>query len=83
MIKARWGDERAKWLHALIRALAIETIALLSDQYLLRVYVWFHVTMIVIVGDNLRYSATSTPLPSASSDPEMLDAAAPERLAPA
>jgi len=61
LIRARWADERSKWLHALIRALIFEWLALLADQNLLRLYFWFHVTMIVVVGYNLRYSPAETP----------------------
>jgi hypothetical protein len=56
LIRSHWNDERAKWLHALIRALIFEWLALLADQNLLRIYLWFHVTMVVVVGYNLRYS---------------------------
>ena len=49
------GDERAKWLHALIRAMIYEWLILVVDQNLLRVYFWFHVTMLVVIGYNLRY----------------------------
>lgn len=55
LIKDSWPDERAKWLHALIRALIFEWLCLLVDQNLLRVYFWFHVTMVVVVGYSLRY----------------------------
>ena len=55
LIEAHWQDDRAKWLQALIRALVFEWLALCADQNLLRVYLWFHVTMIVVVGYNLRF----------------------------
>ena len=55
LIHKFWPDERAKWLHALIRALIFEWLCLLVDQNLLRVYFWFHVTMVVVVGYSLRY----------------------------
>ncbi len=61
LIKRTWSDERAKWLHALIRALIFEWIAFFADQNILRVYFWFHVTMVVIVGYNLRYFKTGRP----------------------
>ena len=56
LIRERWNDERAKWLKALGRALVFEWLALFADQNLLRIYLWFHVTMVVVVGYNLRYS---------------------------
>ena len=40
----------------MIRALALEWFVLLSDQFLLRVYFWFHVGMVVLVAYNLRYA---------------------------
>jgi len=55
LIRSHYDDDRAKWLQALIRALIFEWLALCADQNLLRVYLWFHVTMIVVVGYNLRY----------------------------
>lgn len=56
LIREHWSDERAKWLRALIRALIFEWLALLADQNLMRIYLWFHVTMVVVVGYNLRYT---------------------------
>ena len=55
LIRENWSDERAKWLHALIRALVFEWLCLLADNNILRVYFWFHVTMVVVVGYSLRY----------------------------
>ena len=63
LMKANWADDRAKWLHALIRALAFEWLILLGDQYLIRVYFWFHVTMVVVVGYSLRYVPAVAQLP--------------------
>ncbi len=51
-----WPDERAKWLRALVRALIYECLILMVDQNLIRVYFWFHVTMVVVVGFHLRHS---------------------------
>ena len=56
LVRENWHDERAKWLHALIRALAFEGFVLLSDQYLFRIYLWFHIAMVVVVGYHLRYA---------------------------
>ena len=40
LMREHWQDDRAKWLHALIRALGFEWLCLLADQNLLRVYFW-------------------------------------------
>lgn len=66
LIRTHWNDERAKWLHALVRAMIFEWLALLADQNLLRLYFWFHVTMVVIVGYNLRYSNAEERIPAES-----------------
>jgi len=55
LIKRYWPEERAKWLRALVRALIFECLILLGNQNLLRVYLWFHVTMVVAIAFNLRY----------------------------
>ncbi|WP_260736305.1 O-antigen ligase family protein [Tunturiibacter lichenicola] len=55
LIRQRWPEERAKWLRALVRALIFECIILLADQNLLRMYLWFHVTMVVVVAFQLRH----------------------------
>lgn len=69
LMKGAQLDERAKWLHALIRAFAVEWVALLADQNILRIYFWFHITVMMTVAYNLRYRA----------DPSMIRT--PERLA--
>ena len=56
LMREHWSDDRARWLHALIRALAFEGFVLLADQYLFRVYLWIHIAMIVVVGYHLRYA---------------------------
>lgn len=58
LIRGRWPEERAKWLRALVRALVFECIILLGNQNLLRVYLWFHVTMVVVIAFNLRHCRT-------------------------
>jgi hypothetical protein len=55
LIYRSWPDERAKWLRALVRALFFEWVVLIESQGLLRLYLWFHITIVVIVGFNLRY----------------------------
>ena len=57
LIRGNLSDERTKWLRALMRGLVFEWLALCADQNLLRLYFWFHVTMVVIVAYNLRYGA--------------------------
>jgi hypothetical protein len=56
LIRRYRHQERAKWLRALIRALAFEWVALCVDQNLLRVYFWLHVTILMVVAYNLRYA---------------------------
>jgi len=58
LIQQMWPDERAKWLRALIRALIFEWLCFFGEQNIMRVYFWFHVTMVVVVGYNLRYFRT-------------------------
>jgi hypothetical protein len=55
LIRRRWPEERAKWLRALVRALVFECLILLGNQNLLRLYLWFHVTMVVVMAFNLRH----------------------------
>jgi hypothetical protein len=55
LIKRHWPEERAKWLRALVRALVFEYLILLGSQNLLRLYLWFHVTMVAVMAFNLRY----------------------------
>jgi hypothetical protein len=54
LIQRHWPEERAKWLRALVRALVFECLILLGNQNLLRVYLWMHVTIVVVVAFNLR-----------------------------
>ena len=62
LIREHWSDDRARWLHALIRALAFEGFVLLSDQYLFRVYLWVHIAVMMVVGYHLRYSTAKREL---------------------
>lgn len=55
LIRKKWPDERAKWLRALVRALFYESLMLLADQNVLRIYVWFHLSIIAAVALHLRY----------------------------
>jgi O-antigen ligase len=56
-----WPCERAKWLRALARAMIFECLLLMVDQNLLRVYVWFHVSMVALVAYNLEFGAAAEP----------------------
>jgi hypothetical protein len=55
IIKDRWPDERAKWLRALVRAMIYECAVLVVDQNVLRIYIWFHVSILAAVALHLRY----------------------------
>jgi hypothetical protein len=68
LIKCYWPEERAKWLRALVRALVFECLILMGNQNLLRMYLWFHVTMVVVVAFNLRHRR----LPQSQPDLEMV-----------
>jgi hypothetical protein len=59
LIHRCWPEETAKWLRALVRAMIFECLILLGNQNLQREYLWFHVTMVVVVGFNLRYERRS------------------------
>jgi hypothetical protein len=51
-----WPQERAKWVRALARAMIFEWLALMSDQNLLRIYIWFHIAMVAVVAYHLEYA---------------------------
>jgi hypothetical protein len=55
LIREKWPDERAKWLRALVRAIIYEYLMLLADQNVLRLYFWFHVSIIAAIALHLRY----------------------------
>jgi len=52
-------DERGKWLHALSRAMIFEWLVLMGDPNLLRIYLWFHMAMVMTVRYNLEYAPAS------------------------
>jgi hypothetical protein len=52
-----WPEERAKWLRAMARAMIMEWIMLMSDQNLLRTYLWFHFAMMAAVAYHLEFSS--------------------------
>jgi hypothetical protein len=51
-----WPQERAKWMRALGRAMIFEWLALMTDQNLLRIYIWFHIAMVAVVAYNLEFA---------------------------
>lgn len=53
LIRERWSDERAKWLRALIRGTVFLWLILSIDQNVLRIYVWFHMSVVAAVGLHL------------------------------
>jgi O-antigen ligase len=55
LAKRYWPSEQAKWVKALARAMIFEWLVLLADQNLMRVYLWFHVTMVALVAYNLEF----------------------------
>ena len=61
LLKEHPNDERSKWLRALIRGLIFEWLFLAADQNLVRMSLWFHITVLVIVAYNLRYATTGQP----------------------
>ncbi len=52
-IRARWSDERAKWLRALIRGTIYLWMVLTVDQNVLRIYLWFHMSIVAAVALHL------------------------------
>jgi len=53
LVRERWSDERAKWLRALIRGTVFLWLILSIDQNVLRIYVWFHMSIVAAVGLHL------------------------------
>jgi len=64
-----WPEERAKWLRALARAMIFEWMLLMVDQNLLRVYLWFHISMVAVVAYHLEFAPAPIPLPARRPDP--------------
>jgi hypothetical protein len=60
-IRRQWPDERAKWLRALVRATIYELLILSVDQNVLRLYVWFHLSIAAAVALHLRYESRLCP----------------------
>ncbi len=61
LIGRRWPDERAKWLRALVRATIYESLMLSADQNVLRIYVWFHLSVLAAVALHLRHESNLLP----------------------
>jgi hypothetical protein len=53
MIRRSWPDERAKWLRAMIRGTFYLWIILTVDQNVLRLYLWFHMSIVAAVAMHL------------------------------
>jgi hypothetical protein len=51
-----WPQERAKWVRALARAMIFEWLVLMTDQNLLRIYIWLHIAMVAVVAYNLEFA---------------------------
>jgi hypothetical protein len=67
-----WPDERAKWLRALGRAMVFEWIMLLSEQNVLRIYLWYHFAITLLVAYHLEFApplAVQDPSPAISPVP--------------
>jgi hypothetical protein len=57
-IRSQWPDERAKWLRALVRGTIYLWMVLIVDQNVLRIYLWFHMSIVAAVALNLRSQAS-------------------------
>jgi hypothetical protein len=64
-----WPQERAKWVRALARAMIFEWLLLMVDQNLLRVYLWFHISMVAVVAYHLEYAPAPITVPARHRDP--------------
>jgi O-antigen ligase len=54
MIHRKWPEERAKWLRALVRGTIYLWMVLSVDQNVLRIYLWFHMSIVAAVALHLR-----------------------------
>ena len=64
-----WPEERAKWVRALARAMIFEWLLLMVDQNLLRVYLWFHISMVAVVAYHLEFAPAPVIVPVPHPDP--------------
>jgi len=71
MAKRYWPEERAKWLRALGRAMIFEWLMLSADQNLFRVYLWFHLTMVLVVAYHLEFAPAPELASQALESPEV------------
>jgi hypothetical protein len=62
----RLPDERAKWLRALSRATIFIWIMLFNDQNVLRLYLWFHFAIVMVI----RYHLEFAPAPAFAAAPD-------------
>ena len=69
MAKRYWPEERAKWLRAMARAMIFEWLMLSADQNLLRVYLWFHFSMVMLVAYHLEFAPAPEAATSRSATP--------------
>jgi hypothetical protein len=65
-IRSHWPDERAKWLRALVRGTIFIWLVMGADQNVLRLYLWFHMSVVAAVAVHLTtiHSADSPDNPS-------------------
>jgi hypothetical protein len=63
LAKRHWPQERAKWAHALARAMIFEWLSLMADQNLLRVYLWFHIAIVAAVAYHLEFATAPDAVP--------------------
>ena len=69
LAKRYWPEERAKWVRALARAMIFEWMLLMVDQNLLRVYLWFHISMVAVVAYHLEFAPAPIAVPAHRRDP--------------
>ena len=69
------ATEQGKWLRALARAMIYECLLLQADQNVLRIYVWYQVSMVALIAYRLEFVTSTEPSPAprtfapAQSDP--------------
>jgi hypothetical protein len=62
--KQHWPSERAKWVRAMARAMIFEWMLLMTDQNLLRVYVWVHISMVALFAYHLEFGTSKQRVPA-------------------
>jgi hypothetical protein len=58
-IRRHWPDENAKWLRALLRSTIYLWLVLVVDQNVLRIYLWFHMSIVAVVAMHLASAPAS------------------------